>query len=380
MSQTPDFPRPEPPPPLAPGAAPNPPGPPAAPPGEDAGTQALAEALRSSFRIVKFLMALLVIVFVCSGIFTVNPNEVAVILRFGQPVGMGSEQLLKPGLHWGFPYPVDEIVRIPVGQSRTVMSTAGWFATTPEMEAAGQTPPAFSFLRPGVDGYTLAADENVFHARAVLKYRLQPGLVLNYTFNFADTTNLLRNVLDNALFYASARFTADDAIFQAKNEYNSLVEKRVKQLIKDWQLGVDVESITVQTSAPLDVVPAFNEVTTAFQTRQTQISEAETYARSTTNMAAGLASVIENNGITWSNQLVQNLAAEARSFSDQLPFYQSSPRLFTQRVLTETLSQVLTNAEDIFFIPSRADNRPREIRLQLNRRPLPPKAPGTPPR
>jgi modulator of FtsH protease HflK len=361
-------------------ASPQAPMPPAAPPTEDAGTQALAEALRSSFRIVKALMIFLVACFVGSGIFVVKPNELAVVLRFGRPLGIGSEQLLKPGLHWAAPLPIDEIVRIPVGQSRTVTSTAGWLAVTPEMEAAGQTPPAYPFMRAGVDGYTLAADGNVFHARATLKYRLQPGGVLNYEFSFGNPTNLLKNALDNSLFYASTHFTADEAIFLAKNEFSSLVEKRVKQLINAWQLGVDVESVTVETRAPLDVNYAFDEVTTAYQTRQTRISEAETYARTATNAAQGLASVVLNNGITWSNQLVQNLAAEARSFSDQLPYYQSNPRLFTQRLLTETVSRVLTNAQDKFYIPSRADGKPREIRLQLSREPLEPTTPTTPQR
>src|SRR6185295_19876580 len=107
---------------------------------EDAGAQALADALRSSFGVVKFLMALLVLAFVVSCIFTVRPNEVAVVLRLGKPRGIGAERILRPGLHWALPYPIDEIVRIPVGQSHTATSTAGWYYTTPEEEASGAKP------------------------------------------------------------------------------------------------------------------------------------------------------------------------------------------------------------------------------------------------
>ena len=81
---------------------------------DDAGSQALAEALRSSFAIVKFVMVLLVALFFVSGIFQVGPQEKAVILRFGKPVGEGEKALLGPGLHWSFPYPIDEVVRIPI--------------------------------------------------------------------------------------------------------------------------------------------------------------------------------------------------------------------------------------------------------------------------
>ena len=56
---------------------------------DDAGSQALAEALRSSFAIVKVVMLLMVLAFFGSGFFTVGPQEKAVILRFGRPVGQG---------------------------------------------------------------------------------------------------------------------------------------------------------------------------------------------------------------------------------------------------------------------------------------------------
>src|SRR4051794_28731271 len=83
---------------------------------EDAGSTALAEALRSSFAIVKILMIVLVIAFFASGIFTVNSQQKAIILRFGKPVGAGPDQLLGPGLHWSFPSPIDEVVKIPIGE------------------------------------------------------------------------------------------------------------------------------------------------------------------------------------------------------------------------------------------------------------------------
>ena len=57
---------------------------------EDAGSQALAEALGSSFAIVKVVMVLMVVIFFCSGFFTVGPQEKAVILRFGKLVGEGA--------------------------------------------------------------------------------------------------------------------------------------------------------------------------------------------------------------------------------------------------------------------------------------------------
>ena len=71
------------------------------PPAEDAGSQALADALRSSFFIVKIIMVALVLVFLGSGFFTVGPQEQAIKLRLGKPVGEGGAGAAWPRLSLG---------------------------------------------------------------------------------------------------------------------------------------------------------------------------------------------------------------------------------------------------------------------------------------
>ncbi len=130
------------------------PPPPAAPAPEvveDAGTRALAEALRSSFVIVKVIMVLLVVLVLGSGLTTVGTQEKAVILRFGKPVGEGEDALLGPGFHWAWPPPIDEVVKIPIGQVQTVQSSIGWYATTAAREATGAEPPPGTSLNPATD-------------------------------------------------------------------------------------------------------------------------------------------------------------------------------------------------------------------------------------
>src|SRR5439155_21900281 len=156
---------------------------------EDAGAQALSEALHSTSTIVKLLMAALVVAFILSGVFTVRPNQVAVKLRLGKPIGVGAEQLLRPGLHWKLPYPIDDVVLIPVGESHTVTSTAGWYSQTQEEAATGRKPQAKGMLQAGVDAYTLTGDGNIIHAKATMSYRISDPI--SYWFNFTNATNLL---------------------------------------------------------------------------------------------------------------------------------------------------------------------------------------------
>src|SRR5882757_5181502 len=130
---------------------------------EDAGSQALSAALGSSFAIVKVVMVLMVVAFFASGFFTVGPAEKAMILRFGKPVGEGSKALLASGLHWSLPYPIDEVVRIPITEQQNVSSNNGWYLTTPEAELSGTEMPPGPSLNPAVDGYAITADRNIIH-------------------------------------------------------------------------------------------------------------------------------------------------------------------------------------------------------------------------
>jgi membrane protease subunit HflK len=331
----------------------------------------LAEALQSSFRILKILMVGLVVFFFGSGMFVVEPNEVVVKLMFGKPMGTGRSQLLQPGWHWAWPYPINEKVRIKIGQSQTVTSTAGWHATTPEMEATNEEPQPTGSLRPDADGYTLTADGNILHVRASIKYRITDPL--RYTFDFANAPEVLTNIINNAIFYASARFTADAALYKDKAGFRDAVIARIQQKIDQLNLGITLEPGDVETKAPADVRAAFVNVNNAEQGRSTEISRALSYREQTLNTAAGQARAVINSGLVSSNRLVAALSATAQAFQDQLPSYRANPDLFKQRLLANRLRIVLTNATDKFTLPEGFD----ELRLQLSREPEKREAPPT---
>ncbi|HOY59802.1 MAG TPA: SPFH domain-containing protein [Verrucomicrobiota bacterium] len=330
---------------------------------EDASSTALSEALRSSFRILKVLMLGLVLLFLCSGMFVVEPNEVVVKLLFGKPVGVGKDQLLQPGWHWAWPYPINEKVRIRVGQSQTATSTAGWHATTPEMEAMNEEPMAYGYLRPEADGYTLAADGNIIHVRASVKYRITDPL--QYAFGFAHVERILTNIVNNAIIYASARYTAEAALYRDKLAFRDTVIQRVAQLTEAANLGITLEPSDVETKTPIDVRGAFEDVNKAEQIRSTEISKALSYRDELVNRTLGQSNAIVNAGLVSSNQMVAAVAATAQVFKDQLPSYRADPHLFKERLLATRLQRVLTNANVKFTLPEGF----QELRLQLSREP-----------
>ena len=340
---------------------------------DDAGSQALADALRSSFAIIRVVMVALVLVFLSSGFFTVGSQEKAVILRFGKPVGEGAGSLLGPGAHWAFPYPIDEVVKMPVNQLQGITSTIGWYATTAANEAAGNEPPPGPSLNPGLDGYVVTGDENIIHVRGTLLYRIsEPGL--RYTFDFVATSNLVRNAFNNALLYAAAGFKVDDALRRDVAGFRDRVRARVERLITEEQLGIIVDQITLSAIPPRQLKKAFDAVNEAEVRRSTVINEARAYENQTISRARADAQGRINAGETERNVLVQSVRAEAERFKGLLAQYELNPGLFIQQRQNEVLQRVLTNAQDRIVLSHRVDGKPRELRLQINREPPVPKA------
>jgi modulator of FtsH protease HflK len=337
---------------------------------DDASSQALNEALGSSFLLVRIMVALLLGAFIFSCVFTVEPNEVAVVLRFGKPRSSGADTVLRPGLQWAFPYPIDEIVRIRTGETKTVRATNAWYATSPGDEALGAEPMAQPTLAPGVDGYVLTSDQNILHVRAAMKYRVADPLT--FAFKFANITNLLANVLDNTLYWTSARFTADNALYKEPTAFREAIVMRMRQQIDSMNLGIAVDEIVVDTRTPAYVKQAFDAVIAAEQDRSKKVNVAEGYFNERVRTAEGEAAAIRFGGMVSSNALIQAVSAEAKYFQDQLPYYLREPDLLRARLRIEALSQVLTNAADKFFVPDRPDGSSRELRIQINREPLAP--------
>ena len=341
----------------------------------DVGSQALSEALRSSFTIVRFVMVALVIVFLCSGIFKVGPDERAIKLTLGKPVGEGEGALLGPGLHWSFPYPIQEYVKVSISGIKKVNSTIGWYAVTPEQELANAEPQPGATLNPATDGYVLTADNNIVHTRATLTYRIQDPI--RYVFSFVNASNAIQNTLDNALLNTASHFTVDDIITRDVFGFSEAVRKRVIDLCDQQNFGIVVEQCPVQSKPPRQCKPAFDSVIDAEQKRGKVLNEARNYANQVISKASAEAQsriyLAESDRV----RLVAEVSSRAEQFQELLPRYRENPSLFVQQRLTEVIGRVLTNVQDKIFIAEGANGNPRELRYNFNRELPKPKAEET---
>jgi membrane protease subunit HflK len=344
----------------------------------DSGSRALADALHSSFKIIQVVMVVLFVVFLFSGFFTVGPQEKAVILQFGKPKGEGDKMLLSSGAHWSFPYPINEVIKIPITEVQEVRSRAQWFLQTAVQEAKGELPYAGPTLNPAIDGYTLTADGNIVHAKATLRYRIEDPVrcVFDFAgegeqqnFGLAGISNAVINVLDNALVHAAAQSRVDDVLLD-KIAFQDAVQRRVNKLVIEQKLGIVVDQCIVETRQPRQLDAAFQAVTDAGQRRGTALTEARSYADKKMNEADGDAVARINAAQSERNAMVAKIKGDVALFSEVLPSYRRNPDLFLQQHLIGTLGRAVASVDYKMYLPTSADGKPVELRLNLNREPV----------
>jgi membrane protease subunit HflK len=344
---------------------------------EDAGSQALTEALRSSFAIVRVVMVMLVVLFFVHGIFQVKPNERAMILHFGKPPGESTKALLGPGLHWSYPYPIDEVQKVSVTGLQKVESTVGWYATTKEQELAGTEPIPGATLNPALDGYTLTADANIIHVRSTLTYHVVDPV--RYVFHFVAASNIVQNALNNAIVYASANFKVDDILTKDKVGFQAAIEKRATQLLERDNLGVAVDQCDVQTTWPRqqNVKAAFAAVLSAQIDRDKLLQDASSYTNQVLTAAVATSNAIVNLAESRRAQYVSDISSRATNFISILPWYKTNASLFAQQRFNDTMGRVLTNVQEKIYVPERLDGKTRDLWLLLNREPGKPSTANT---
>ena len=208
----------------------------------DAASKSLSEALSISFIILKVVIIILIIAFLASGFKTVGPEEQALVLRFGKIVGVGDKRLLGPGPHWIFPYPIDEIVKIPVERKVNLTINSFWYFQTEQEKLSGRDKSVLitTPLNPLRDGYCLTrgemqsrellgsdgSDYNIVHTKWQLTYQIddpelffrnvyvedvKPGDI--YFNVITDSiTPLLQTMFEDAVVSTMVNYTIDEAI------------------------------------------------------------------------------------------------------------------------------------------------------------------------
>ena len=389
----------------------------------DAASKSLTDALRVSFVILKLIMVVLVLLFFVSGVFRIQPNEQALVLRLGKIRGMGEGRLLGPGLQWAFPSPIDEIVRIVTKKKQTLAIDSFWYFQREEDKLKGRKPRPGRTLSPLRDGYCLTRndsvagtgenDYNIVHAKWELTHTIQrPELFFKNVYykapvpgqDFSDVVSetldpFLKAMAEDAIVTTMVNYSIDEAIVS-----ESRIPKDVLRLLQakldQIESGIKVDSMQIseRITWPMQVDGAFQASNKASQASQRLVTEARAYSEKILNEAGGPAveevlGALKDPSISgaareellsrltgtcqekislaraYRTKTVETAKADAEYLAMLLPEYRKRPELVLQKLYLDAIEEVMNNAEDKFFVQPSVGGKGKELRVLINRDP-----------
>ena len=260
----------------------------------DPAQQSLADAMRVSFGILKLLMLAMLLFYVGTGVFMVEPQEQAVRLQFGKIVEGADGPVYTQGWYLGWPYPIEEKITVPTNQRTVEVRDTFWYEVTDA--DATKTPDQMTGrpLNPEKDGSLLTADANIVHGRFRVNYVVSD--IVSFVENvgmpkpgdMSRADDLVAAVAEQGIVYAAAQVTADT--FINRNLNSSKAIEKMQEALDEMRAGITITKMdTSGNSAPLLIRKAYTFVTDAQSERGQKISQARQERTSLLNEAAGEA-------------------------------------------------------------------------------------------
>jgi Cu+-exporting ATPase len=228
--------------------------------------------------------ALLLVLYALSGLAQVNADEMAVVRRFGRPV-----EDLGPGLHWRWPWPVEDVTRLQPDRVRIV--EVGF-----RSRAGARPGAALSWSSAhggdGVDrvekeAVMITGDGNLVELQATVRYTVAEPRV--FLFAVRDPEEILRAATEAVLRSMMAGRQFQDLLTAQRGRFQEEALAQLAQRCREYGsegLGIRLSDLSLHDlHPPREVVQAYYEVTKAMEEHDKKIIDAQKEAQSSVRRA-----------------------------------------------------------------------------------------------
>jgi HflK protein len=296
-----------------------------------------------------------------SGIYTVQPGEVGVRLRFGEVVAPDQP----PGLHVRLPWPLESHEIIPTDlvrraelgfRSEASTDLAGQALARDRLTVGGPSNPVpntiqatgFWFQKEAVpeESFLLTGDGNLVDLRFTVQYRVTDPIA--FAYGLAQPDELVRTLT----LAAMRSVVAQGVIDQLYTDQRGPVEDRALATVQERldAYGAGIEMLTVRllyVHPPEEVHGAFRDVASAQEDKLRTINRAETFAVEKVNQAEGEAAALIEGALAFRDSQILKAQGEAAGFGLQADAYRDAPALTAFRLQLEAIEQVLPGTRKI---------------------------------
>ncbi len=258
--------------------------------------------------------------------FTVEPEEVGVVFRFGRYV-----REAPPGLNFKLPDPIEKVVKVPV--QRQLKEEFGF-----RTELAGvRTRYASRDLKN--ESLMLTGDLNVAVVDWSTQYRIRDPY--KFLVRVRDQRATFRDMNEAIMREVVGDKTVNDVLTVGRQEIADEVKTRLQKLCNEYEMGIAVDQVVLQNVNPPDPVkPSFNEVNQAQQEREKMINNAKAAYNRVIPRARGKALQIIEEARGYATERINRAMGDAQFFESIRKAYERSPEVTERRIYLETMDAI----------------------------------------
>jgi membrane protease subunit HflK len=270
--------------------------------------------------------------------YTVPPDSVGVLLRFG---AYSSTQ--EPGLHFKLPFGIDDVDIVPVQrQLKLEFGFASDFGTNDD-----QFPDDAERERSMVTG-----DLNAALVEWIVQYRISDPRL--YLFHVKNPGWTLRDLSEAVMREVVGDRTVDEVITIGRAEIESVAMERLRKAAEAYQLGLVIDQLQLKNvNPPQPVQASFNEVNKAQQDRESMINVANGDYNKAVPRARGQAQQKISEAEGYQKQRVNEALGDVAAFDSMLAQYLKAPAVTRTRLYLETMQEVLPQLADTWIVDSK---------------------------
>ena len=299
-------------------------------------------AALGSRRIAAVVAAVLLLVFLGSTWFTVQPEETGIVQRFG-----AVNRTVGPGLYFKFPGGIETVRLVPTAR---VLKEEFGFATA-ATGAGGRTQYAAGGKGFKEVSLMLTGDLNVIDVQWIVQYRIEDPV--RYLFRVRESPQTIRDIAEAVMRRVVGNRLGSDVLTVGRVAVSTEVKEEMQKILSDYETGVRLVTVELQDVTPPDPVkPAFNEVNEARQDRERTINQAQEQANREIPQARGEATRTITEAEGYAVERVNRANGEATRFRTVLGEYQRAPEVTRRRLYLEAMGAILPEASALYIVDS----------------------------
>lgn len=301
----------------------------------------------------SIFIGILALITVFTSVYTVGPEEVGVVVRFGK-----FERSVNPGLNFKIPFGVESVEKIPV--ERQLKQEFGFRTTSSGVRST------YSKANFVDESLMLTGDLNLADVEWVVQYRISDPYLFLFKVRNAEKT--LRDMSEAAMRKVVGDRTVNEVLTVGRMEVAAAVEVLLQELCNEYENGIKIDQVVLQDVNPPDPVkPSFNAVNEAQQERETLINQGQAEFNRVIPRARGEAQQTIQQAEAYALNRVNRARGETARFNALYDEYIKAPDVTKTRIYLETMERIMPKIGNKVIVDEKGNNVLPLLQMNANR-------------